>query len=91
MVTQATLLAWHRKLFAKKYNGSATVHRVPPTDSNGNYCACSSFRQRKPKLGISADPRIHPRDFSSLSTKSESETAPSAFSFTKSLTACATC
>src|SRR5437870_1151359 len=34
--------------------------RVPctgsPTDGDGDYCECSSIRQRKPKLGISADP-----------------------------------
>src|SRR2546430_4081417 len=55
-VTPATLLAWHRKLIAKKYDGSACRTPGRPTDGDGDYCACSSFRQRKPKLGISADP-----------------------------------
>ena len=57
IVTPATLLALASEVDCQKVRRQRVPCTGPPTDGDGDYCACSSFRQRKPKLGISADPR----------------------------------
>src|SRR5215475_8481018 len=57
IVTPQTLLAWHRKLIAQKYDGSA--HRTPrtPTDVNRDLGRRHSNGRREWLLGLPADSR----------------------------------
>jgi putative transposase len=55
-VTPATLLAWHRKLAARKYNTSKRRKPGRPRHSRASAASPSAW-QRKPALGIPAHPR----------------------------------
>src|SRR5713226_705882 len=56
IVTPETLLAWHRKLIAKKYDG--TAHRRTGASENCRRCRDLGGKTRRgePGLGLSADP-----------------------------------
>ena len=56
IVTPETLLAWHRKLIAQKYDG--TAQRGPGASENGRRSRDpgSPTRRGEPGLGISTDP-----------------------------------
>src|SRR5215471_11276748 len=55
IVTPETLLAWHRKLIGKKYDGS--TYRTPgrPPTAMEDFRPRCPYGRRKPRLGLSAD------------------------------------
>src|SRR6202521_1261005 len=55
IVTPATLLAWHRKLIAQKYDGSA--YRAPGRPRTAmEIAALVAHGERKPRLGLPTNP-----------------------------------
>src|SRR5215471_442975 len=56
LVTPVTLLAWHRKLIAQKYDGSARRQAGRPRVAEETRKLCS-HGPRKPELGVHPDPR----------------------------------
>src|SRR5579863_4820188 len=56
IVTPETLLAWHRKLIANKYDGTAQRGPGRPRTAVNNREVGSPTRRGEPGLGLSADP-----------------------------------
>jgi hypothetical protein len=56
-VTPATLLAWHRRLAARKYDTSTRRRGRPPADRAEHRPDRRPPRQGKPVMGLPADPR----------------------------------
>ena len=56
-VTPATVLAWHRKLAAKRYDTSRRRKARPPADRPEHHPPCRSAGAAEPAVGISPDPR----------------------------------
>src|SRR5215831_15947778 len=54
IVTPETLLAWHRKLIAMKYDGSVPKSRTS-TNCGGHFGSCRQYGRGKPRVGLSAD------------------------------------
>ena len=57
IVTPETLLAWHRKLIAEKYDGSASRRPGRPRAAAEVEALVGSYGGGKPDLGIPAHPR----------------------------------
>src|SRR5436853_3015478 len=56
IVTPETLLVWHRKLIANKYDGSAHPFTRTPENRDRDCCARPSYDQGKPRLGLPTNP-----------------------------------
>jgi len=56
IVTPETLLAWHRRLIAQKYDGSGKTGIRPTEKIGGDRGPGSADGERKPQLGVSANP-----------------------------------
>ena len=52
IVTPETLLAWHRKLIANKYDGSAFRSLGRPTHFNGDFESGRPYGRRESRLGL---------------------------------------
>src|SRR5215831_10063943 len=56
IVTPETLLAWHRRLIAQKYDGSCKRGLGRPRKIGGDRGSGGAHGERKPPLGVSANP-----------------------------------
>ena len=52
IVTPETLLAWHRKLIARKYDGSSEPWSRPTADARRNRISGRANGRREPRLGL---------------------------------------
>ena len=55
-VTPATLLAWHRRLAARKYDTSRRLEARPATGSPEHHQACGPAGEGEPAVGLPPDP-----------------------------------
>jgi len=56
MVTPDTLLAWHRRLIAQKYDGNRQRRRARPRKPEEIEALVVRMAKEKPPLGLSANP-----------------------------------
>ncbi|HEY6371374.1 MAG TPA: hypothetical protein VIX37_12415, partial [Candidatus Sulfotelmatobacter sp.] len=56
IVTPETLLAWHRRLIAQKYDGSGKRGCGPTEKIRGDRGSGGADGERKPQRGVSASP-----------------------------------
>src|SRR5262245_15246418 len=61
IVTPETLLAWHRKLIAMKYDGSKAQKSRTSTNCGGHFGSCRPYGPRKTEGGVIGGFRAHYR------------------------------